>query len=254
MKSSYQVLVCFSLLFVLLSLILVCDLFAATSQATPVKDKPPAVGVKPTTTNPLLETLLMSKTDGDFEHSSDFFCTLSATLFMNGHDVNKLLVYDTGELAFSGRAMAILQKGRAVKFDSANQTYTVVILGTIPFGVPGNDAQKLLLLSESGQVLDTLSCGINSRYGSLLTAYPKRDDDDGAQFVIRFIPRPINKSKWHNWHTVIHGENKYTFDVAEKNEPIDWVNRGLVRVAIKNGKFRILFPEVNEPENKEPKK
>ena len=94
-----------------------------------------------------------------------------------------------------------------------------------------------------------MSCGINTRYGSLLTGYPKRDEDDGAKVVIRFTPN-TDKSIWHNWHTITHEGKPYTFRAEEKDEPIDWVNRGLVRVAIRDGKFRVLFPELKKPDAK----
>ena len=203
-------------------------------QAVLPKDKNAAQEVKPVINEPLLMTLLSSKAEWDFDHSSDFFCTLSALNTRNEFDLN---FYCTGHAV-------------AVFCDKKN--YVVVLLSKPAPGKPATETRKIILFDEHGKFLDSLSCSISSRYGTLLTGYPKRDEDDGAQFVIRFVTNL--KSKWHNWHTITHGENKYTFEAAEKHEPIDWVNRGLVRVAIKNGKFRILFPEVNEPENKEPKK
>ena len=258
MKSSKLTLQCFIMVVASIPLILVGYVFATSFQAKPAKDKPPADGVKPAINNPLLETLLASKTDGDFYQSSDFFCTLAALMSDNNIMVDRMLydgmLYDdSGEGTQTGRATALLVKGRAVTVTSEERTFVVAILGAGSFSIPGVEAQKLILIDDTGKILDELSCGINTRYGSLLTGYPKRDEDDGAKIVIRFTPR-TDKSTWHNWHTVTHGENTYTFRSREKGDPIDWLGRGLVRVAIKNRKFRILFPEVNEPENKDPKK
>ncbi len=76
------------------------------------------------------------------------------------------------------------------------------------------------------------------------------DDHDSARLVIRFIPN--YKSNWHNWHRITHADKSYTFWAAEKNEPVDWVNLGLVRTAIRGGKFHVLFPELTKPDAKAP--
>ena len=252
MKSSKLTLQCFIMVVVPIPLILVGYVFATSFQARPAKDKPPAIGVKPAINNPLLETLLASKTDGDFYQSSDFFCTLAALMSDNNIMVDRMLYdgmlyYDSGEFTQTGRATALLNRGKAISLTVEKQTFVVAILGATGFSVPGIECQKLILIDDAGKILDELSCGINTRYGSLTTAYPKRDDDDGAQLVIQFVPTPDNKSKWHNWHTITHEGKPYTF---RANEPIDWVNRGLVRLAIRDGKFRVLFPELVKPNPK----
>ena len=255
MKSRKLALQWFFVIVVPIPLILVGYVYATSFRATPAKDKPPAVVVKPAINNPLLETLLASKTDGDFYQSSDFFCTLAALMsdnnvMVDGTLYDGMLYYDSGQSARTGRATATLTNGRAVSIIIDKKTYFVVILGTASFSIPGIEAQKLILLDDTGKILDELSCGINTRYGSLLTGYRKRDEDDGARLVVRFTPVLLNKSNWHNWHTITYEGKPYTFRSKEKDEPIDWVNRGLVRVAIRDGKFRVLFPELKKPDAK----
>jgi hypothetical protein len=159
--------------------------------------------------------------------------------FQLGHSFSLV----SSEKAESGRARAILTKGRAIALVSGEVEYVVVILGTNSISVPGTEAQKILLLDGAGKVNDRLSCGINSRYGSLVTEFPQ---DDKAQFVIRFVS--ATQSGWHNWHTINYEGQSYTFWTKERAEQVDWVRRGLVRLAVRDGKLSVIFPELTRRE------
>lgn len=189
---------------------------------------------KPIITEPRLVCLLTARIDEHLDPSSDFFCTLAALNTENNFDV---------EWCDFGQAVAI---------KSGKRSYVVVLLNTPAIFRPGDETRKLILFSDDGKFLDAVTCSVGSRYGTVTTVQTNPDKSDGAQFIVRFIPARLNKSKWHRSHTILHGENSYTFDVAEKDESIDWINRGLVRLAIKNGRFWIQFPVVNEDGDKDP--
>lgn len=210
-----------------LSLIL-CSLYLVDVQPLQADDAKPAI------TEPLLEALLTFESDRGwlFEESSDFFCTLAA---LNAHQ-------DCNVSGFS--------KGRAFTITAEKRTYVIAILGTVPISIPGSDVQKILLYDKNGKLHDHLACGINSRYGHLLTGGRHLDDHDSARLVIRFIPN--YKSNWHNWHTITHADKSYTFRAEGKKEPVDWVNLGLIRIAIRGGKFQVLFPDLTKPDAKVP--
>lgn len=82
-------LLCCSLLFLASLLIVITEnAMAFPVQAVLPKDKNAAQEVKPVINEPLLMTLLSSKAEWDFDHSSDFFCTLSALNTRNEFDLN----------------------------------------------------------------------------------------------------------------------------------------------------------------------
>src|SRR5215471_9081327 len=115
--------------------------------------------------DPLVMTLLKTTADSDFEHKSRFFQALNQLARRTGNSPHDLTNYDSGEDSQSGRARAILTRGRAVSLVSGQLQFVIVILGTNPFGVPGVEAQRILLLDSRGNVRDQLSCEINTRYG-----------------------------------------------------------------------------------------
>lgn len=225
---------CRILLFFMSVLIVVTQsvVLHSAQDATP-KEKKLIVDDKPIITEPRLVCLLTARIDEHFDPSSDFFCTLAALNTENNFNVEWC------------------NFGQAVALKSGKRSYVVALLNQPAFSVPGTEIRKLILFGDDGKFLDSVICTVGSRYGTLRTVQTNPDKSDGAQFIVRFISR-FEASKWHHSHTILHGENSYTFDVAEKNEPIDWINRGLVRLAIKNGRFWIQFPVVNEDGDKDP--
>src|SRR5438046_6176956 len=127
------------------------------------------IGASQSSVDPLVLTLLKTTADSDFEHKSKFFQTLHQLARRAGYPTDNLTNYDSGENAQSGRARAILTKGRAVSLVSGGLQFVIAILGTDPFSVPGVEAQKILLLDETGKIRDQLSCEINNRYGNPIT-------------------------------------------------------------------------------------
>lgn len=194
--------------------------------------------------DPLVLTLLKTTADSDFEHKSTFFQTLHQLARRAGYPADTVTNYDSGEDAHGGRSRAMLTKGRAISLVSGELRFVIVILGTHPFSVPGVEAQKILLLDETGKIRDQVSCGINTRYGSLITEFPSKPQDDNAQIVIRFVP--TGPGVWHNWHTINHEGKSHTFYVLGNRDPEELTRLGLVRLEVRDRKFGVIFPDLTD--------
>jgi hypothetical protein len=201
----------------------------------------------------LAETLLKTSAKDDGMDESAFFRTLAELARRQGQRPSDYTHYDSGEHTRSGRARGGLMEGRAVSVTSEQKQYVVAVLGIGRLSVPGVTAQQVILLDEGGRILDRLACGINTRYGDLATEILDRPATDGAQLVVRFKPLFPDQSTWHNWHTITYGGKPYTFYTEEKNEPVNWLERGLVRAAIKRDKLQVLFPELKQPDGEKAK-
>jgi hypothetical protein len=204
----------------------------------------PQIGNSQSRVDPLVLTLLKTTADSDFEHKSTFFRTLNQLARRAGYSSDKLTNYDSGESAQGGRSRAILTKGRAISLVSRKLRFVIVILGTNFFSVPGVEAQEILLLDEAGKIRDQLSCGINSRYGSLTTEFPSQPQDDNAQIVIRFVSTGTNG--WHNWHTINYEGKSHTFYVLGNRDPVELTSLGLVRLEVRDRKFSVIFPDLTD--------
>ena len=168
----------------------------------------------------------------DWGQKSAFFCALRS---LDAPGAPRLGEYRGGE------SSSVLTRGRVAVVRTGAGLRPVAILGAEPFSVPGVAAQQLVLFDHAGRVLDRVGCGINSRYGDLVTEVPARAPADGAELVVRFVPN--SKSGWHNWHAVTHGGRSLTFRAQEKGDPVDWAGQGLLRVAVRGEKFAVAWPD-----------
>jgi len=140
---------------------------------------------------------------------------------------------------------ARLDHGWATEIMSEGRKYIVCILSSQAFFRPGGFVQKIILIGKEGQILDSIGCGINDRYGGLSTNIEPSSAQDGAQLVIRFNGHGNNT--WHNWHHIVYQDKTSKFqDANEKNQPSIWNKKGLCRIKITKYKFEILFPELED--------
>src|SRR5262249_20692048 len=126
--------------------------------------------------------------------------------------------------------------------------YLVVLLKSSTNSIPGSEVQTAILLDSQGKYLDQLACEINSRLtlmdsGQLHTVIPGMPEADGAHLVIR----PDGVSARGNFeHHIDHGGIRAGFywghDHLLQDEPTRWDTKGLCRIAIEDGRFKILFP------------
>ena len=136
-----------------------------------------------------------------------------------------------------------MDEGQAVQL-RAGRRYVVAGLWGRFITIPGEDKQHLLLFSESGRLLDELSCSISSRltmtqWDKFLTEAPK-GEWDGAQLALRYIP-PRGEGVPGNWcYHVTYGGKSYRYGLSES------VHQGLCRVAVRDGKFAVVFPNLEE--------
>jgi hypothetical protein len=131
-----------------------------------------------------------------------------------------------------------------------------------PTGVPGMVTQQLVLVTPKGKILDRLRCSVSSRAGDL-KAEIQVGAADGAHVVFRFVPLVYPWQKTppclsHGTHDIIYDGRLYRFWVAERPEedymlPTEWTEPGLCRVQIKEDKFVVLFPKLDNPESKAPR-
>jgi len=130
----------------------------------------------------------------------------------------------------------------------------IVILARDRFvPVPGSDSRRLVLLNDKGQFLDIIECAINSRltYGRVHrgTFHLERctgREQDGAQFVFRYLPPAGEAISGHHPHSVVHGEHSQLFYWDQSNptniRSAEWKEKGLCRVAVRNDAFEVLWP------------
>jgi hypothetical protein len=134
--------------------------------------------------------------------------------------------------------------GRAIALEGEHRGLVVVLLGASSRSSPGISAQQLILLARDGRILDKVSCGINSRYGEIATQWIETPTEEGARMIVRFTPRGMNASGWHNYHKLAHGETVRTFREEERDQPSEWDRKGLGRIGIQGDRFVILFPKM----------
>jgi hypothetical protein len=185
----------------------------------------------------MIELMLNSPADGSaFDNSqAPFFQALTNLARSQGKNPDEYTTFrrDGG--------FSILTEGRATALRSGQKNYVLVILGAARMGVPGISAQQLILLNEDGQILDKLSCDINSRYGEVITEVKEDEAPDGAQVIMVF--KSNNRSSgWHNWHTITYGGSASTYWESEKDLPSIWNKQGLCRIKVEDDRFVIIFP------------
>ncbi len=189
---------------------------------------------------PALEELLSESAVADASQASPFFASLRALAREHGLEPD----------AYLPQGIVSPDEGRAVKVRADGRVYAVLILRGWDHFIPGDDTEYLVLLDRDGRPLDRLSCSVNDRLtrwsgtgGTLLTEVPIVPEWDGARLVIRYVPEP-GGSVSGNWE---HGI-EHAGDVSHWgwDGPTDWGRRGLCRVAIRDGKFVVLFPRLPE--------
>lgn len=189
--------------------------------------------------NPSVKALLESPGRRDDDLKQPFFAALAKLARDQGLEPEDYISYRS-ENAFSR-----IVEGRAVSVDR----YVVAIVHAEDISLPGVEAQQLVLLDSRGRILDKIACGINSRYGTTKVEATDKAED-GARLVIRFVPHKYNKSSWHNWHTITRGGRDHTYREPESGKPNEWDREGLCRVAIKSGKFAVVYPDLEKAERR----
>jgi hypothetical protein len=191
--------------------------------------------------DPSLKVLLRESAQGDRDHRSPFFTALLSLARRHGA---RPADYVPGRFVDEGFA-APVGGGHVV----------AILRGIDPF-IPGRDTQVLLLLDHEGRLLDRLACGINNRLtrmyvpaGTFRTDVPAAPEADGAQLVVRYVPEP-GGSVSGNWsHEITQGgrTNRFPWDQGRPGAlpSAEWGGKGLCRVAVRDGKFVVLFPPLS---------
>jgi hypothetical protein len=148
------------------------------------------------------------------------------------------------------------EEGRAVAVRDGRTRYVVVVLGGWTASIPGDDWQELLLLDRDGRLLDRLSCRVSSRLtrwwetGVFRTDTPEAPEGDGAQFVIRFVPKQGQAISECWTHDIAHAGKEEVIGRDEGRpgpfRPAEWVRQGLCRVAVRHGKLAVLLPRLEK--------
>jgi hypothetical protein len=149
-------------------------------------------------------------------------------------------------------------EGYALLLEADGRHYVVAVLRDWDGTLPGDAIQHLLLLDREGRLLDRLSCSFRAR----LTGAGQDPDEfhttvhqpaaaDGAQVVIRYVPEDGNLISGDGSHELTHqsSASRFRWDqgVPENVRSTEWYHRGLCRVAIRDGKFAVLFPKLEQP-------
>ncbi len=197
-----------------------------------------------TRTDPVLTTLLREPARNDRQHKSPFFTALAS--LARKHGANESEYVPVGIVRVDEGFAAAVGAGRVV----------VVLRGGSGF-IPGEDTQYLLLLDQDGHLLDRLSCSISNRLtrmfvesGDFRSEVPEAPAPDGAHLVLRYVPEK-GGSVSGNWsHEITHRGKTYHFH-WDQGRPgtvpsADWAEKGLCRVAVREGTFAVLFPDLRQ--------
>jgi hypothetical protein len=187
--------------------------------------------------DPALKRLLHCSTKYDRHRTSRFFSALKAVFHKNDVPLSD---------DEPGRG---IDEGYAVQIgDGANRSIVVVLHGW-DHTIPGYDTQYLFLLDADGKVLDRLYCSVNARLtqmfvehqGRFHTELAQKPADDGAQLIVRYLP-PRGEHLSGNWvHTVIYKGFVHSYP-WDDDRAAEYEQKGLCRLAIREGKFARLFP------------
>jgi hypothetical protein len=195
-------------------------------------------------TDPALRTLLRHAMQHEPQHRSPFFTALLALARSHDRSPSDYLPDED------------IDEGYAVEIRGAQQRYVVAVLRGDSHVIPGSDTQHLVLLSLDGRVLDSVSCEISNRltrgfgHGTFRTDAPSKPEGDGARLLIRYIPEPGVPFAQNFSHGINHagrGEVFHWLPETAVVPPAELERRGLCRVAIRNGRFAILFPAIHGP-------
>ena len=107
-----------------------------------------------------------------------------------------------------------------------------------------------LCWTPSAAVSNRLTRFFVDHQGAFFTEAPRLPEKDGAQFVVRYLPEGEEFSE--NWsHEITYGGKSHCFAWTEEKQggapSLDWASKGLCRIAIRDGKFAVLFPTLQEP-------
>jgi hypothetical protein len=116
--------------------------------------------------------------------------------------------------------------------------------------IPGGCWQHLFVLDDSGQLLDSLTCEISTRLVSrdganYQTTVLEETQPDGARIVISYLPDEGTVGG-NFGHEITHAGKTYRYywgGEEMSKEPSEWHVKGLCRLAVRDGKLQILFPD-----------
>ncbi len=139
-------------------------------------------------------------------------------------------------------------EARAVEVKVDKQLFVVVIVKGCSGTRPGSDVQALILLSNIGDFCDQLSCEINSRIsrmhlGIFRTLVLDNPEKDGTRLLVRLDGE---RARGNFSHFIYHRGHKQRFYWGDDSR---WHEKGLCRIALEAGKFRVLFPTEADRKN-----
>jgi hypothetical protein len=162
----------------------------------------------------------------------------------------------TNERDWRDRLMKVLDEyplikwneDRAVPVTVGSESYILLIRGGSSPSFPGEDIQVLILIDHQGAIHDVLACAASNRVtggaARFHTIAPLMTEQDGACAVIRLDGA---NARGNFKHSIVHAGQlkRYKWDQGNPaaSERTRWNVRSLCRVAIVDGKFRVLFPD-----------
>jgi hypothetical protein len=106
--------------------------------------------------------------------------------------------------------------------------------------------EHLYLLDNGGRLLDTVDVSQWSTEHNFQATFCDDPEADGAQVVVRYSLGPGPSTAPGSTIYISHGDDIASFcwggDSPHSIEPAVWHQKGLCRLAIQDGKFRVLFP------------
>ena len=203
-----------------------------------------ASGTQPRLVPTFLALLVAS---GSHKDGMEFYAALSAIAQADGWERHD---YDSSEIAG-------VVEGCAAQVDFRKESYVVVVLHWPGLAIPGPDINELMLLDRAGHRLDRVACKVSTRVtqeGTFRADMLKRPEKDGTQLVIRYVPTEGDKMPFNFGHIIHYRGHAYHFewnpDTHSQANSVLWSQTGLCRIAVQNGKFKVIFPILDQSPDK----
>jgi hypothetical protein len=128
---------------------------------------------------------------------------------------------------------------------------------------PGSDAMTLLLCDRIGAFLDSAICCASSRitrqydfpFHNYFAELREPTGDDDSRVVIRLIREQGEFIRGNFFHSIVLRGHAYCFNWPSYHDgsgPTEWDEKGLCRIAIREKRFEVLFPNFSKADVSNP--
>src|SRR5262249_32535944 len=125
---------------------------------------------------------------------------------------------------------------RALEIEADARSYIVFAIRTAAYDGEHNLRHRFVLLDPTGCPVDNIICSTGPRFVRSVKE-PLEIQADGGELVVQF---PFGKQRGAPYEALPTQRNGVAISIAE------WKEKGLCHVAVRNGRFEVLWPPLAE--------